>query len=123
MEENRLHQGDCVAGMNAMPEGVVDLAFADPPFNIGYTYDVYEDRRAADEYLEWTRQWGGAWWSKCRTNSVSDSKSTFAGASRAFCPNISPPPLAAPRQRPVARNPSPTLLSRTTFAWLACLAS
>jgi len=36
------------------------LAFADPPFNIGYKYDVYEDRRAAEEYLDWTRQWGKA---------------------------------------------------------------
>jgi site-specific DNA-methyltransferase (adenine-specific) len=35
----------------------VDLVFADPPFNIGYEYDVYEDRKSADEYLTWTRQW------------------------------------------------------------------
>jgi site-specific DNA-methyltransferase (adenine-specific) len=60
MEENRLYNQDCIAGMNALPEGTVDLAFADPPFNIGYTYDVYEDQRAADEYLNWTRQWGVA---------------------------------------------------------------
>jgi site-specific DNA-methyltransferase (adenine-specific) len=60
MEENRLHHGDCVAGMRGMAEASVDLAFADPPFNIGYKYDVYEDRRAADEYLDWTRQWGEA---------------------------------------------------------------
>jgi site-specific DNA-methyltransferase (adenine-specific) len=46
--------------MGQLPEGSVDLAFADPPFNIGYKYDVYEDRRAAEEYLEWTRQWGKA---------------------------------------------------------------
>ena len=60
METNRLYNQDCVAGMNAMPEGSVDLAFADPPFNIGYHYDVYEDQRAADEYLNWTRRWGSA---------------------------------------------------------------
>lgn len=59
METNRLYNQDCVTGLRAMPEGSVDLAFADPPFNIGYTYDVYEDQRAADEYLDWTRQWGG----------------------------------------------------------------
>ncbi len=60
METNRLYNEDCVAGMQAMPEGSVDLAFADPPFNIGYKYDVYEDQLAADEYLNWTRQWGTA---------------------------------------------------------------
>ena len=43
-----------------MDEGSVDLAFADPPFNIGYKYDVYEDRMAADKYLAWSKKWGEA---------------------------------------------------------------
>jgi len=51
---------DCIAGMEQIPAGSIDMAFADPPFNIGYEYDVYEDKRAADEYLDWTRKWGGA---------------------------------------------------------------
>jgi site-specific DNA-methyltransferase (adenine-specific) len=60
MEINQLHQIDCVEGMNRLGEGSVDLAFADPPFNIGYEYDVYEDQRAAEDYLDWTRAWGKA---------------------------------------------------------------
>ena len=60
MEVNRLWSTDCIKGMNALPAGSIDLVFADPPFNIGYKYDVYEDRMAADEYLRWTRQWGKA---------------------------------------------------------------
>jgi site-specific DNA-methyltransferase (adenine-specific) len=60
METNRLYNQDCIAGMDRLAEGSVDLAFADPPFNIGYKYDVYEDQLAADEYLNWTRQWGAA---------------------------------------------------------------
>src|SRR4029077_10512382 len=28
------------------------------PFNIGYDYDVYKDRKHADEYLAWTNTWG-----------------------------------------------------------------
>lgn len=60
MELDRLHNMDCIVGMGQLPEASVDLAFADPPFNIGYDYDVYEDQRAADEYLNWTRQWGKA---------------------------------------------------------------
>jgi site-specific DNA-methyltransferase (adenine-specific) len=60
VEESRILNQDCIVGMQALPEGVVDLAFADPPFNIGYKYDVYEDQRAADEYLNWTRRWGAA---------------------------------------------------------------
>ena len=60
MDLDRLHNKDCIAGMGQLKAGTVDLAFADPPFNIGYKYDVYEDRRAADEYLDWTRKWGQA---------------------------------------------------------------
>jgi DNA modification methylase len=54
---DRLRQGDCLAGLRELEAGSVDLAFADPPFNIGYEYDVYDDRRSADQYLDWTRQW------------------------------------------------------------------
>jgi site-specific DNA-methyltransferase (adenine-specific) len=57
IELDTLHQGDCLAGMRGMEEGSVDLAFADPPFNIGYDYDVYDDRRGGDEYLDWCREW------------------------------------------------------------------
>ncbi|HVK18950.1 MAG TPA: site-specific DNA-methyltransferase [Fimbriiglobus sp.] len=49
--------GDCVRLLERMPEASVDLAFADPPFNIGYEYDVYQDRRGKDEYLAWTDRW------------------------------------------------------------------
>jgi site-specific DNA-methyltransferase (adenine-specific) len=46
--------------MLRMPAGSIDLAFADPPFNIGYKYDVYEDRMKAEEYLAWSKKWGEA---------------------------------------------------------------
>ncbi len=51
-----LHHGDCIEGLKKQPSGSVDLAFADPPFNIGYDYDVYDDKR--DDYVDWTRAWG-----------------------------------------------------------------
>ncbi|MEZ6061639.1 MAG: site-specific DNA-methyltransferase [Planctomycetaceae bacterium] len=53
----RIHRGDCIEGLNSLPEACVDLAFADPPFNIGYKYDVYDDRMAADDYLNWSAEW------------------------------------------------------------------
>lgn len=52
-----IHQGDCIKLLARLDEPCVDLAFADPPFNIGYKYDVYDDRRAADDYLAWSRDW------------------------------------------------------------------
>ncbi|HRF01120.1 MAG TPA: site-specific DNA-methyltransferase [Pirellulaceae bacterium] len=54
---DRLHQGDCVALFDQVEPASVDLVFADPPFNIGYDYDVYDDAREADDYLTWCRQW------------------------------------------------------------------
>jgi site-specific DNA-methyltransferase (adenine-specific) len=57
---NAVHHQDCVAGLEKLADGTVDLVFADPPFNIGYDYDVYQDKLAAEHYLDWTRQWTGA---------------------------------------------------------------
>jgi DNA modification methylase len=57
---DKIRQGDCLAGMAAMPEGSVQLAFADPPFNIGYDYDEYDDKRAAEDYLDWSKRWMAA---------------------------------------------------------------
>jgi len=53
----RIIHGDCIAGLAKLDAGCVDLAFADPPFNIGYDYDVYNDRRGTDDYLDWSRKW------------------------------------------------------------------
>lgn len=49
--------GDCIAQMNAWPEDSVDLVFADPPYNIGFKYDQYEDTMDCDKYIEWTKDW------------------------------------------------------------------
>jgi DNA modification methylase len=54
---NTIHNGDCVEGLRQLPAESVDLAFADPPFNIGYDYDVYDDKKDHERYLNWTRQW------------------------------------------------------------------
>jgi DNA modification methylase len=49
--------GDSLEVLARLPEGCADLVFADPPFNIGYEYDVYDDRRAKADYLAWTEKW------------------------------------------------------------------
>jgi site-specific DNA-methyltransferase (adenine-specific) len=54
---NKVYQGDCIRKLNEIEPGSVDLVFADPPFNIGYEYDVYDDRRTGNEYLQFSRQW------------------------------------------------------------------
>ncbi len=57
LKQNRVHQGDCVALLRQVQPGTIDLVFADPPFNIGYEYDVYDDRRASEDFIQWCRQW------------------------------------------------------------------
>src|SRR5947209_5855533 len=54
---NKILTGDCLRHLAELPAGCVDLAFADPPFNIGYEYDVYNDRQSKADYLEWTERW------------------------------------------------------------------
>jgi len=53
----KIHQGDCVSLLERLEPGSIDLAFADPPFNIGYDYDQYDDRRSCHDYLDWSKQW------------------------------------------------------------------
>jgi site-specific DNA-methyltransferase (adenine-specific) len=57
MRTDQVLTGDCLRLLPELPEASVDLAFADPPFNIGYEYDVYNDRRAREDYLAWTEKW------------------------------------------------------------------
>lgn len=53
----QIHHGDCLQIMRDLPAGEIDLAFADPPFNIGYAYDHYQDRLEDDDYLRWSKEW------------------------------------------------------------------
>jgi site-specific DNA-methyltransferase (adenine-specific) len=57
LEPGRVCVGDCIALMNDWPANSVDLVFADPPYNIGYKYDHYDDNRPGDDYVQWTEDW------------------------------------------------------------------
>jgi DNA modification methylase len=45
MTPDTIYCGDSIELLKTWPEGFVDLVFADPPFNIGYVYDKYNDDR------------------------------------------------------------------------------
>lgn len=54
---NTLIHGDaCVELSKTLPSS--DLIFFDPPFNIGYEYDSYKDKKTDNEYLEWIKTIG-----------------------------------------------------------------
>ncbi|MBN2064640.1 MAG: site-specific DNA-methyltransferase [Sedimentisphaerales bacterium] len=65
-QEHKIESGiinaDCVGYLRDLlsrhnNQPFADLVFADPPFNIGYSYDKYDDELAHDEYVKWSRQW------------------------------------------------------------------
>jgi DNA modification methylase len=57
MTQDEIITGDSLKVLAGLPSGCADLVFADPPFNIGYEYDVYNDRRGKEDYLAWTDRW------------------------------------------------------------------
>jgi len=57
MEINKVYLGDCIEIMKTLPNGSVDLVFADPPFNIKAEYDVYNDNMSYKDYCNWTEKW------------------------------------------------------------------
>jgi len=54
---NRVRRGDCLDLLACLPDSSIPLAFADPPFNIGYDYDAYDDTRSSEDYLDWSKRW------------------------------------------------------------------
>jgi DNA modification methylase len=57
LSKNCVHQGDCLELLSELDMGSIDLVFADPPFNIGYAYDVYDDEKQSEDYVRWCSQW------------------------------------------------------------------
>ncbi|MCK4752938.1 MAG: site-specific DNA-methyltransferase [Planctomycetes bacterium] len=57
---NRIVCGDCIEVLGKVREPFAELIFADPPFNIGYKYDKYQDKVKRKNYIAWTKDWMGA---------------------------------------------------------------
>jgi site-specific DNA-methyltransferase (adenine-specific) len=61
VQPDTVHHGDCVAFLNRVaelhPDGLFDLAFADPPYNLAKDYGDYEDALADQRYLDWCDDW------------------------------------------------------------------
>jgi site-specific DNA-methyltransferase (adenine-specific) len=61
IERDKVVLGDCMDFLNGIaernPEGVFDLAFADPPYNLAKDYSNYDDERADQHYVDWCNEW------------------------------------------------------------------
>ena len=61
LESNKVYSGDCCSFLRRVcevrPEGIFDMAFADPPYNLSKGYNDYEDSLADKSYLDWCNRW------------------------------------------------------------------
>lgn len=48
-----LHNTDCVVGMDFYPDKHFDVVVTSPPYNLGISYDAYDDTVPREAYLEW----------------------------------------------------------------------
>lgn len=49
--------GDCLKLMPQLPDGCVDLVFADPPFNVGKDYGSGPEGDQRKDYFGWCKSW------------------------------------------------------------------
>jgi len=54
---NTCLNSDSLSWMQSTTNPFADLIIADPPFNIGYQYDSYNDDRSDSDYLGWCGKW------------------------------------------------------------------
>ena len=54
---NKIITGDCLELLKEIPDESVDMAFADPPFNLKKKYTNYSDSLEFKEYLDWCDGW------------------------------------------------------------------
>lgn len=59
--KNKVIHQSCIDYLNHLrikyPEGVFDLAFADPPYNLEKNYSNYEDDLEEKNYINWCNEW------------------------------------------------------------------
>jgi site-specific DNA-methyltransferase (adenine-specific) len=54
---DQLQRARCLDALKAIPSETIDLAFADPPFNLTKTYNGYSDDLRDSDYIGWCKRW------------------------------------------------------------------
>lgn len=54
---NKIIKGDCLELLKKISDNSVDMAFADPPFNLKKKYNGYKDSLEFKEYIKWCDEW------------------------------------------------------------------
>ncbi len=53
VEINKIHNRDCIVGMQSMNPKCVDVIVTSPPYNLDTPYEIYKDNIPRMEYLDW----------------------------------------------------------------------
>ena len=48
-----LNNDDCLKGLDNFPDKYFDVVVTSPPYNLGISYNSYNDNVSRDNYLEW----------------------------------------------------------------------
>ena len=54
---NKILTGDALEIMKKIPSNSIDMTFADPPFNLSKSYNVYRDDKESMDYEKWCQKW------------------------------------------------------------------
>jgi site-specific DNA-methyltransferase (adenine-specific) len=54
---NKILNGDSIELLKKISDDSIDVAFADPPFNLKKKYGSYKDKLKLQEYIEWCEKW------------------------------------------------------------------
>ncbi|MFN3467632.1 MAG: DNA-methyltransferase, partial [Candidatus Brocadiales bacterium] len=54
---DKVYHGDIVEVLKNYPSNSIDLAFADPPYNLDKMYNSYDDKKRESLYLDWCNTW------------------------------------------------------------------
>lgn len=65
---NRIFCEDVLTGIDRIPDGVIDLVIADPPYGLGKDYGNDSDKLETAAYLDWTTRWIDAVLPKLKPN-------------------------------------------------------
>ncbi|MBF0516599.1 MAG: adenine-specific DNA-methyltransferase [Nitrospirae bacterium] len=68
-DEHKIIMGDAIEALGVIDDNTIDLIFADPPYNIGKSFNNYKDKWTKDEdYLSWCYKWMDMCINKLKSN-------------------------------------------------------
>ncbi|MFA5374517.1 MAG: site-specific DNA-methyltransferase [Dehalococcoidia bacterium] len=54
---NKIHNQDCIVGMQRLPAECASLVIADPPYNLNKDFGTWNENERREEWLPWSKQW------------------------------------------------------------------